>query len=82
MKLKECDLIKIIWYIIKHSLNKNFIGVVTFVISKEFKRALFQYKGTQPSSRKKTRVDPISIKKVKIVDVNLKSKKFKNTIDD
>ena len=81
MKLKECNLIKIIWYKIKHSLDKNFIRVVTFVISKEFKRALFQYKGTQPLFCKKIRVDPMSIKKVK-VDINLKSKKIKNTIDD
>ena len=53
-KLKECDLIKIIWYKIKHSLDKNFIRVITFAISKEFKRALFQYKGTKPLSCKKS----------------------------
>ena len=80
-KPKECDLIKIIRYRIKHSLDKNFIRWITFAISKEFKRALFQYKGTQPLSCKKIRVDPMSIKKVK-VDVNLKSKKIKNSIDD
>ena len=81
MKLKECNLIKIIWYKIKHSLDKKFIRVVTFVISKEFKRALFQYKGTQPLFCKKIRVDPMSVIKVKF-DINLKSKKNKNTIDD
>ena len=66
---------------IKHSLDKNFIRVITFAISKEFKRALFQYKGTQQLSCKKIRVDPMSIKKVK-VDTNLKSKKGKNAIHD
>ena len=55
--------------------------VVTLVITKEFKIALFQYKGTQPMHCRKIRVDPMSIKRAK-VDINLKSKKNKNTIDD
>ena len=44
-------------------------------------KELFQYKGTQPMHYRKIRVDPMSIKRVK-VDINLNSKKIKNTIND
>ena len=80
-EIKEHDIIKFVWYKIKHKLDKNFIRIVTVIVSNEIKRALFQYIGNQPMKCKKIRVDPVSIQKVKD-DINVKSKKIKNTIDD
>ena len=58
----------------KHSLNNNYISIVTVVMCNDFKRAVFQYKGEQPMKCHKIRVDPLSIEKVKL-DINVKSKK-------
>ena len=80
-EIKEHDIIKFVWYKIKHKLDKNFIRIISVIISNEINRGLFQYIGEQPMECKKIRVDPASIQKVKD-DINVKNKKIKNTIDD
>ena len=78
---KKCELIKIISYKLTHMLDKNYQRSITAIFCEKFNRALFQYKGEQPKNHQRIRVDPLSIKKVK-VDFNFKSKKIKNTIND
>ena len=72
----------LLYYNLKEIKNQHkFFKIVTVIISNEIKRALFQYIGKQPMKCKKIRVDPVSIQKVED-DINVKSKKIKNTNDD
>ena len=59
---EKCNLIKIVFFTVKHTQDKNYVGLKTAIFCVDCNRALFQYKAKQPKEFQEIRVDSLFIK--------------------